>query len=378
VLRFNNGRQQQQDATSPQGVTNPPSTGSPVTNNILRRSGDYSADILGSGVLIPEDPNGVDVRAGMTFTGTVTDAGKVYTFTGRLTNRIGHGYSALDGFGFINVEAAVAAPAPTVLPDPNPAPVQLVNIAGRLQVGTADNVGIGGFIMQGGTSKRVLVRGIGPSLQASGIAGALQDPVLELHDSSGIVTTNDNWRSSQQTEIQQTGIAPTDDRESAIIATLPPGNSTAVIRGANNTTGVGVVEIYDLQTDVGQLGNLSVRANVQTGDNVLIAGVIVNAGEARRVLCRGIGPELKSHGVPTALDDTTLELRDFNGVLLGTNDNWKDATNASEINATGIAPTIDSESAVLQTLGPGRYTAIVRGANNTTGIGLAEVYKLDN
>ena len=378
VLRFNNGRQQQQDATSPQGVTNPPSTGSPVTNNILRRSGDISADILGSGVLIPEDPNGVDVRPGMTFSGTVTDGGKTYPFNGRLTNRVGRGYSVLDGFGFINAEAAVAAPIPTLPPNPNPVPIQLVNIAGRLQVGTADNVGIGGFIMKGNTSKRVLIRAIGPSLQASGISDTLQNPVLELHDSGGAVTVNDDWRSSQQAEIQQTGIAPTDDRESAIIATLPPGNSTAVIRGANNTTGIGVVEIYDLQTDVGQLGNLSVRANVQTGDNVLIAGVIINAGEARRVLCRAIGPELKSFAVPTALDNTTLELRDFNGVLLGNNDNWKEASNASEISATGIAPTIDSESAVLQTLGPGRYTAIVRGANNTTGIGLAEVYKLDN
>jgi len=378
VLRFNNGRQQQQDATSPQGVTNPPSTGSPVTNNILRRSGDISADILGTGVLIPEDPNGTDVRPGMTFSGTVTDGGKTYPFNGRLTNRIGHGYSVLDGFGFINAEAAVAAPVPTVPPNPSPAPIQLVNIAGRVLVGTGDNVDIGGFIMQGSNSKRVLLRGIGPSLQASGIANALQDPVLELHDSSGTVTTNDNWRSSQQTEIQQTGIAPTDDRESAIIATLPPGNSTAILKGAGNTTGIGVVEIYDLQPDVGQLGNLAVRANVQTGDNILIAGVIVNAGEARRVLCRGIGPELKSHGVPTALDDTTLELHDANGVLIGNNDNWKDASNASEITATGIAPTIDSESAILQTLGPGHYTAIVRGVNNTTGIGLAEVYKLDN
>jgi hypothetical protein len=378
VLRFNNGRQQQQDATSPQGVTNPPSTGSPVTNNILRRSGDISADILGSGVLIPEDPNGNDVRPGMTFSGTVTDGGKTYSFSGRLTNRIGHGYSVLDGFGFINAEAAVAAPVPIALPNPSPAPVQLVNIAGRLQVGTGDNVGIGGFIMQGGNSKRVLIRGIGPSLQGSGISNVLQDPVLELHDSSGAVTTNDNWRSSQQTEIQQTGIAPTDDRESAIIATLPPGNHTAILKGAANSTGIGVVEIYDLQPDVGQLGNLAVRANIQTGDNILIAGVIIGAGEARRVLCRGIGPELKSRGVPAALDDTTLELHDANGLLLGNNDNWKDASNASEIMATGIPPTIDSESAVLQTLGPGRYTAIVRGANNTTGIGLVEVYKLDN
>jgi hypothetical protein len=379
VLRFNNGRLQQQDATSPQGVTNPPSTGSPVTNNILRRSGDYSADILGSGVLIPEDPNGTDIRPGMTFSGTVDDNGKVYAFNGRLTNRIGHGYSPLDGFGFINVEAAVAAPVPTVLPNPSPVPVQLLNIAGRLQVGSGDDVGIAGFIMQGSTSKRILMRAIGPSLQASsGIANPLQNPVLELHDSNGGVTINDDWRSAQETEIQQSGAAPTDNRESAIIANLPPGNHTALIRGAGGSTGVGVVEVFDLQPDQGELGNLSVRGNVQADDNVLIAGIIVGAGEPKRVLFRGIGPELKAHGVPTALDDTTMELRDVNGVLLGTNDNWGDAGNATEIAGTGIAPVDSRESAILLTLGPGHYTSIVRGANGKTGIGLAEAYKLSN
>ena len=192
------------------------------------------------------------------------------------------------------------------------------------------------------------------------------------------MSVNDNWRSSQEAEIQQTGLAPSDNRESVIIATLPPGNHTAIIKGAGNTTGVGVVEIYDLQTSVGQLGNLSVRANVQTGDNALIAGVIIGAGDPRRTVFRAIGPELKSFGVPTALDDTTLEVRDVNGVLIGANDNWKDASNSAELTATGLAPTIDAESAVLTTLGPGKYTAIVRGANNTTGAGLAEVYKLDN
>jgi hypothetical protein len=369
VLRFNNGRSQWQDATVPQGMT----------TTVLVRKGDYSADILGSGVLIPEDPSGNNVGPGMTFTGTVEDNGKTYSFNGRLTNRIGHGYSPLDGFGFINAEAAVAAPIPTVPPSPSPAPVQLVNIAGRLLVGTGDDVGIAGFIMQNSTSKRVLLRAIGPSLQAtSGIANPLQDPVLELHDSSGAVTTNDNWRDSQETEIQQSGLAPTDDHESAIIATLPAGNHTALIRGAGGGTGVGVVEVYDLQIDQGELGNLSVRANVQTNDNALIAGVIIDVGEAKRVLFRGIGPSLKTRGVPSALDDTTMELRDANGVLLGSNDNWEDAGNAADISATGIAPTDDKESAVLLTLGPGQYTSIVRGANGTTGIGLAEAYKLSN
>ena len=378
VLRFNNGRLQQQDATSPQGVTNPPSTGTPVTNNVLRRSGDFSADILGSGVLIPEDPLGNDVRPGMTFTGTVVDGGKTYTFAGRLTNRVGRGYSPLDGFGFINAEAAIAAPIPTATPNPSAPPVQLVNIAGRLLVGTGNDVGIAGFIMNGAPSKKVLIRGIGPSLSGAGIANPLQDPVLELHDSNGGVTVNDNWRSAQEAEIQQAGLAPSDDRESAIIATLPAGTHTAIIKGAGNTTGVGIIEIYDLQTGLGELDNLSTRANIQTGDNALIAGVTIGAGDPRRTVFRAIGPELKTLGVPSALDDTTLEVRDVNGMIIGSNDNWKDATNATELSATGLAPNIDAESAVLTTLGPGRYTSIVRGANNTTGVGLAEVYKLDN
>jgi hypothetical protein len=232
--------------------------------------------------------------------------------------------------------------------------------------------------MKGAASKKVLIRAIGPSLAGSGIVNPLQDPVLELHDSNGAVTVNDNWRSTQEGEIQQTGLAPSDDRESVIIATLPPGNHTAIIKGAGNTTGVGIVEIYDLQTSLGELGNLSVRASVQTGDNALIAGIIVGAGDPRRAVFRAIGPELKSFGVPTALDDTTLEVRDVNGTVIGSNDNWKDAGNAAELSATGLAPNIDAESAILMTLGPGKYTSIVRGANNTTGVGLAEAYKLDN
>jgi len=369
VLRFNNGRSQWQDATVPQGLT----------TTVLVRKGDYSADILGSGVLIPEDPLGNDVRAGMTFTGTIDDAGKTYTFNGRLTNRIGNGYSPLDGFGFINAEAAVAAPIPTVVPNPSPIPVQLINIAGRSLVGTGDNVGIAGFIMQGAASKRVLMRATGPSLQASsGISNPLQDPILELHDSNGGVTINDNWRSTQETEIQQSGAAPTDNRESAIIATLPPGNHTAVIKGASGSTGIGVVEVFDLQPNQGELGNLAVRGNIQTDDNVLFAGVIISPGDAKRVLFRAIGPELKTHGVPAGIDDTTMELRDINGVLLGSNDNWVDASNATEISNTGIAPLDNRESAILLTLGPGHYTSIVRGANGKTGIGLAEAYKLNN
>lgn len=349
-----------------------------MTVSALVRGGDYSADILGDGVLIPEDPQGNDVRPGMTFAGTVTAGGQTFPFSGRLTNRIGRGYSVLDGFGHINAEAAVTAPIPVAPPAVSPPPIQLVNIAGRVVVGSSNNVGIGGFIMKGGTSKRVLIRAIGPSLSARNIPNPLQDPVLELHDSSGKVTVNDNWKSTQESEIQQPGLAPTDNRESAIVATLPPGNHTAIIKSVNSSGGIGVIEIYDLQTEVGELGNLSVRGNAQLGDDAVFAGIIIGAGEARRVFLRALGPTLKAFGVPEALNDTTLEFRDVNGVLIGSNDNWKDASNASDITATGLAPTINEESAILTTLGPGRYTSIVRGANNSTGIGLAEFFKLDN
>jgi hypothetical protein len=201
--------------------------------------------------------------------------------------------------------------------------------------------------------------------------------VLELHDSDGNVTVNDNWKSSQQSQIEQSGLAPRDDREAAIIATLPPGNHTAILRGANDTTGVGLVELYDLQNSVGELGNLSVRGEAQTGDNVLIGGIIISAGDPRNVLFRGIGPSLGGANVQNALQDPFLELHDVNGTLLQSNDNWQDAPNAAAIQATGIAPSDPKESAVMLPLSPGNYTAIVRGAGGATGVALSEAYKLD-
>jgi hypothetical protein len=276
--------------------------------------------------------------------------------------------------------------------------VQLVNISGRVFTQTDDKVGIGGFIVKGSGFKRVIVRAIGPSLRANGqpVPGALQDPILELHDSNGSVVTNDNWRTSQEAEIQQSGLAPTDDRESAIIRTVPTGNYTAIIRGVNNTTGIGLIEIYDLgapsssqseraseereAASSNELGNLSVRADVRTDDNVLIDGLILQGGTPKRVLFRALGPSVQINGTPVAgaLQDPTLELHDGNGALLLSNDNWKEAPNAGEIQATGLAPSDDRESAILMTLAPGNYTTVMRGVNRTTGIGLAEAYKLDN
>lgn len=214
------------------------------------------------------------------------------------------------------------------------------------------------------------------------VQGRLQDPYLELHDSSGSPPiVNDNWRSTQEAEIRQTGLAPTDDNESAIVKRLPTGTYTAIIRGANGSPGIGLVELYDLSSsEPSELGNLSVRADVGTDDNVLIDGLILGGSESKRVLFRALGPSVKSGGttVPGTLPNPEMDLFDANGTLLRSNDNWPDAPNAGEIVATGLAPPNNNESAILLSLGPGNYTAVVRGVNRTTGIALAEAYKLNN
>jgi hypothetical protein len=224
-----------------------------------------------------------------------------------------------------------------------------------------------------------MARAIGPSLNVN---GKLQDPYLEIHDSSGSpVLTNDDWRSSQEAEIQQTGLAPTNDKESAIVKRLPAGNYTAIIRGADNSPGIGVVELYDLSTsDPGELGNLSVRGDVQINDKLLFDGLILQGGAPKRVLFRALGPSINVNGtpVPGTLQNPTLELHDGNGTALAANDDWHDAPNAAEIQSTGLAPPDNRESAILMMLTSGNYTTIVRGVNNTTGIALAETYKLSN
>jgi len=235
---------------------------------------------------------------------------------------------------------------------------------------------IGGFIITGTQLKKLIVRAIGPSL-SSDFSTALTDPVLELHDSSGaLIQSNDNWRSDQEAEIIATGIPPSNDLESAIVATLPANGSnyTAIVRGVNNGTGIGVVEAYDLDRTVdARLANISTRAFVQTGDNVLIGGLIVLGQTPLRVIVRAIGPSLPGSG---ALADPTLELRDINGGLVASNDNWRSDQEA-EIIATTIPPTNDLESAIVRDLAPGNYTAIVRGVNGLTGIALVEAYGLN-
>jgi hypothetical protein len=266
-------------------------------------------------------------------------------------------------------------PTPTATPTASPpsAPI-LANISTRAVVGANENVLIGGFIVTGTEAKKVIIRGIGPSLP---LPGKMLDPSLELHDSSGaLLASNDNWGQSANSEaITNSGVSPANPSEPAILTTLAPGSYTAVLSGMNQTTGIAVVEVYDLDSSAAsKLANISTRAFVQTGDNVLIGGlIVVGQSAAADVIVRAIGPSLPVAG---AMADPTLELRDGNGVLLASNDNWR-TTQQTAIIETGVAPTREAESAIVTSFSPGSYTAIVRGANGTTGVAVVEVYQLN-
>jgi uncharacterized repeat protein (TIGR03803 family) len=256
-----------------------------------------------------------------------------------------------------------------------------LNISTRVNVGTGDDALIGGFIVQGSAAKKVIIRAIGPSLAAAGVSGVLQNPVLELHDSSGdIIAANDDWQSSADKQaIIDTGIPPLDPQEAAIVRALEPGNYTAVVRGSGDKTGVGLVEVYDLDRASGKLANISTRGSVQSGNNVMIGGFIIGGDAPGKVLVRAIGPSLANANPPIsgALSDPQLELRDADGNLMATNDNWQEGAQTQQISDTTLAPSDPKEAAILASLNPGNYTAIVSGVNNSAGIALVEVYKLD-
>jgi hypothetical protein len=251
-----------------------------------------------------------------------------------------------------------------------------------MRVDAGDNAGIGGFIITGNVPKRVVVRALGPSLTGFGFPAAalLADPVLEIHGQGNFGTiTNNNWKDNQQAQLQADGLAPTNDLESAIDASLPPGTYTAVVRGNAGTpqAGIALIEVYDINTSAtSKLSNISTRAQVGTGSDVVIAGFILGsqAGDDRIVI-RGLGPSLGALGVPNPLQDPTLELRDKDGNLLRANNDWQDdSAQAAQITAAGLAPSNTKESAIAATLSPGTYTAILAGLNNGTGVGLVEVY----
>lgn len=273
------------------------------------------------------------------------------------------------------------SPTPTVSPSPTPAPTPtpvpgLLNISTRGNVQTGDNVMIAGFIIQGAAPKKILIRTLGPQLAASGLANVLANPTLQLYKPDGSVVFNDDWKDSQQSEIEQSHLAPTFDFEPAIVATLDPGPYTAVVRGRSEGTGIGLVEVYDLSGPAAsRLANISTRGWVQTGDDVLIGGFIVGGGsQSGNVLVRALGPSLTGQGVSGALQDTTLALHDSNGNVIN-NDDWATSQSA-EISATHLAPDDLREAAIYGILAPGNYTAIVRGKGSTSGVGLIEVYQL--
>ena len=251
-----------------------------------------------------------------------------------------------------------------------------MNLSTRMRVQTGDNVGIGGFIITGNAAKRVLLRAIGPSV--TGVPNVLADPVLELHGSGLATMTNNNWKDDpvQQALIESTGLAPTNDLESAIYVTLSPGAYTAIVKGNNNGTGIGLIEVYDISAALpAKLANISTRALVGTGNDIVIAGFILGNNSApTRLVLRGIGGSLTL--VPNPLANPKLEVRNSSGTLLLANDNWQDdPAQAAELTAAGLAPTNANESGIAITLGPGAYTALLSGVNNTTGIGVVEVYE---
>jgi len=310
-------------------------------------------------------PNACDIAPSPTPSGTPTPATPTPTFAPTPT------------------PTASGTPPPTPSPTPGLA-AQALNLSTRMRVQTGDNVGIGGFIITAGPPKRLLLRAIGPSLTQFGVPNVLADPVMELQGSGApfITITNDNWRDdpAQEALILATGLPPANNLESAIVATLPPGSYTAVVRGRNDTSGVALFEVYDLdQGGLNKLGNISTRAFVSTGDNIVIAGFILGGNSGNdKVILRGIGPSILI-GLTPRLENPTLELRNSNGALIRFNNNWQDdAAQAAEIVAAGLAPNHNLEAAIAETLPPGLYTALLAGLNNGTGVGVVEVYDRGN
>jgi hypothetical protein len=246
-----------------------------------------------------------------------------------------------------------------------------------MRVEAGDNVLIAGFIVQGDNNKKLVIRGIGPSLGAFGIGDALQDPALQLFSGNTELGTNDNWRdNSNAAEIITTGFAPANAAESALLMTVPPESYTAVLRGVNNATGVGLVELYDLDANnPAKVVNISTRGFVSTGENVMIGGFIITGNDSAQLVIRAIGPSLGAFGVPNPLADPFLEIHDGNGATIETNNNWRD-TQEVALQATGLAPSNDAESALLLSVRAGSYTAVVKSADGSVGNALVELYKL--
>ena len=261
------------------------------------------------------------------------------------------------------------------VPFPTPPGPRLVNVSTRAHVGSGANVMIGGFIITGTSAKRIVLRGLGPSLAQAGVTGALADPALELYDSTGnLVSKNDNW-TYLPTDVAAQGLTPTNTLEAVITSTLAPGSYTAVLSGSGNSEGIGLLELYDLDPAHSVLSNISTRGQVVSGTDPMIGGFIVQGDAPTKVLVRAIGPSLTAQGVTGALANPYLELRNSDGSLLFANDDWR-STQPKQIIASTIPPTDNHEAAIVATLAPGNYTAVVRDSQGASGIALVEVYAL--
>ena len=276
--------------------------------------------------------------------------------------------------------------APGATPVPTPPSRVLANISTRVSLTATEKTGIAGFIKRTAPAKRLLIRGIGPSIKS--LPGTIQDPTLDIFDSTGaLIASNDNWRGPQQAEIIATGLAPLDDNEAAVIVNLTGSASlndyTAILRGAGGSIGVGVIEVYDLDGDsFADLGNVSTRGAVGTGNDVLIGGFIVrdnsSANQPQNILLRGLGPSLSANGVGNPLQDPSIDLRDAQGNQIATNDDWGTSPDAAALQTSGLAPTNAKESAILRTLAPAAYTLILQGVGGGTGVGIVEAFNLGN
>ena len=285
----------------------------------------------------------------------------------------------------VPLTVGVAAPSTAELtilendPVPTPTPSKALNIATRLRVETGDNVMIAGFIITGNANKDIVLRGRGPVLAGFGISDFLADPVLDLRGSGGSILMNNDWKDTQRAQIEGGPFEPSDDRESAILASLAPGAYTGVLTGNNNTTGVGLIEVFDNGSAAdSQLANISTRGLVQGNNSVMIGGFILGGSSSNsRVAIRGVGPSLAQFGLNNVLADPTLELHDGNGALLVSNDDWEsDSTSAGQLSANGLGLSDPKESGLFASLPPGAFTAILAGKSGGSGIGLIEIFNL--
>jgi Matrixin len=282
---------------------------------------------------------------------------------------------------FLQADDIAGAVALYGAPPDAPSPTgnsQILQLSTRSSVGVGDNVMIGGFIINGTVNKQVLVRAIGPSLGPLGVANPLQNPFLELKDANGMtLAANDDWRATQEQEIIDTDLTPGDDHESALIADLAPDRYTAIVTGVGDTTGVALVEVYDLEPENGKLANISTRAHVGTGDDVTIAGFIIKGPQSQKNVLRAVGPSLGSLGLQGPLANPALDLYNSKVQILQTNDDFKSNRDAGVIASYGLGLTNGFESSLYFESAPGNFTAIMRGVNGSTGIGLIEVYGVE-